>query len=50
MDNLKIEVIKELAERLKEESFKINYCGGVYNVVDVDEIDNLVKEMVGDVE
>ena len=45
---LKAEAIKEFAERLKDETFKINYCGSVYNVVDIDDIVNLVKEMVGE--
>jgi 7-keto-8-aminopelargonate synthetase-like enzyme len=41
----KSEAIKEFAERLKEKAYINNYC--VY-VVTNDEIDNLVKEMVGE--
>lgn len=48
MAKAKTEAIKEFAERLKDETFKMDYCGSNYDVVDVDDIDNLVKEMVGD--
>ena len=44
----KAEAYKEFAERLKNETFKIDYCSSIYNVVDVDDIDNLVREMVGE--
>ena len=44
----KAEAYKEFAERLKKEAFKINYCGSSYNVVDTDDINNLLKEMVGE--
>ncbi len=44
--NIKAEAYKEFAERLKTEMFKINYSGSVYNVVDVDDINNLLKELV----
>ncbi len=48
-NTIKAEAIKEFAERLKDgETYEITYCGSVYNVVDIDTIDNLVKEMVGD--
>ena len=44
----KIEAIKEFAERLKEKSFKtIRNYGLTKDVVEVCDIDNLVKEMVG---
>lgn len=45
---IKSEVVKEFAERLKEKSFKSfgNY-GITRDVVEVCDIDNLVKEMVG---
>jgi len=44
----KAEARKEFTERLKKEAFKINYCGSSYNVVDTDDIDNLLKELVGE--
>ena len=44
----KAEAYKECIEKVKKESFKINYCGSVYNVVDVDDLDNLFNELVGD--
>ncbi len=43
----KAEAYKEFAERLNKETFKIDYCGSIYNVVDKDDIDNLLKELVG---
>jgi hypothetical protein len=43
------EAIKEFAERLKEKQKQINITYNLdYDVVFVSEIDNLVKEMVGD--
>lgn len=52
MDNLKIEVIKEVAERLKE---KADWCymGNIKKLsyrISAKDLDNLVKEMVGDTE
>ena len=48
---IKAEAIKEFAERLKEKSFKtIRNYGLTKDVVEVCDIDNLVKEMVGDKE
>lgn len=45
----KSEAIKEFAERLKEKQKQINITYNLdYDVVFVSEIDNLVKEMVGD--
>ena len=47
-DILKVEAYKEFAERLKEKSFKtIRNYGLTKDVVEVCDIDNLVKEMVG---
>ena len=44
----KSEAVKEFAERLKEKSFKtIRNYGLTKDVVEVCDIDNLVKEMVG---
>jgi 5'-3' exonuclease len=43
----KVEAIKEFAERLKEKAIE-NYIENLIMTVDADEIDNLVKEMVGD--
>ena len=44
----KFEAIKEFAERLKEKSFKtIRNYGLTKDVVEVCDIDNIVKEMVG---
>ena len=46
---IKAEAYKEFAERLKEKSKQGKGClGNVYHSVDVAEIDNLLKEMVGD--
>lgn len=43
------EAYKEFAERLKEKSKQgKGYLGNVYHSVDVAEIDNLLKELVGD--
>lgn len=48
-DILKAEAIKEFADRLKEKSFKtIRNYGLTKDVVEVCDIDNLVKEMVGE--
>lgn len=48
---IKSEAIKEFAERLKEKSFKtIRNYGLTKDVVEVCDIDNLVKEMVGEKE
>ena len=45
---IKSEAVKEFAERLKEKSFKtIRNYGLTKDVVEVCDIDNLVKEMVG---
>ena len=48
---IKSEAVKEFAERLKEKSFQSfgNY-GLTKDVVEVCDIDNLVKEMVGNIE
>ena len=47
----KAEVIKEFAERLKEEQeFFVNECDDFVGYVAVSRIDRLVKEMVGDTE
>ena len=46
---IKSETVKEFAERLKEKSFKtIRNYGLTKDVVEVCDIDNLVKEMVGE--
>ena len=48
-DNLKAEAYKEFAERLKREK-SYNECditGYKYRVVQIEEIDNLLKELVG---
>lgn len=43
------EVIKEFAERLKEKQKEYEYYLGCYmKYVSIDDIDNLVKEMVGE--
>lgn len=48
-DILKAEAYKEFAERLKEKSFKtIRNYGLTKDVVEVCDIDNLLKEMVGE--
>ena len=46
----KMEAIKEFAERLKEKRWDADTRAGYVQVVDVGDIDNLVKEMVGDAE
>ena len=46
---IKSEAVKEFAERLKEKSFKtIRNYGLTKDVVEVCDIDNLVKEMIGE--
>lgn len=48
---IRSEAVKEFAERLKEKSFKtIRNYGLTKDVVEVCDIDNLVKEMAGDTE
>ena len=43
------DAIKEFAERLKEKAKRgKGHLGNVYHSVEVNDIDNLVKEMVGD--
>ena len=50
-DILKVEAYKEFAERLKEKSFKtIRNYGLTKDVVEVCDIDNLVKDMIGEKE
>ena len=52
LDGIKAEAIKEFAKRLKVEAiaeFDCDNCITGYSV-DIDDIDNLVKEMVGDAE
>jgi len=45
-EKIRSEAIKEFAERLKEESYSnSDICGYTSTVVDVNSIDNLVKEM-----
>ena len=49
IEKIKAEAYKECAERLKEKSFKtIRNYGLTKDVVEVCDIDNLVKEMVGE--
>lgn len=47
LEQIKSEAIKEFAERLKEEADNYDLChdGVTYAMVDVEDIDNLVKEM-----
>lgn len=40
----KAEVCKEFAEKLKEKSWEIDWCCDYIRVVDVDDIDNLLKK------
>ena len=47
----KVEAIKEFADRLKEKAYLDDGVTGFQDViVEVNDIDNLVKEMVGDTE
>jgi hypothetical protein len=47
---IKAEAIKEFAERLKEKKFELNDQNeDIFYAVEVSDIDNLVKEMVGDI-
>ena len=49
LDGIKAEAIKEFAERLKATCYTYSdICGYQSTVIDINEIDNLVKEMVGD--
>ena len=43
--DISAEAIEEFAERLKDKAYEVK---GFYEVVDVKDIDNLVKEMAGD--
>ena len=46
----KSEAIKEFAERLKAKVPRIRFMDKVFSYADTEDIDNLVKEMVGDAE
>ena len=48
ISSIKAEAVREFAERLKEESFNGMYIVIPEEVVFIDDIDNLVKEMVGE--
>lgn len=49
IENLKNEAIKEFAERLRTEMWQDwNECSETIYCVDMKDVDNLVKEMVGD--
>lgn len=41
---------KEFAEKLKEKSWEIDWCCDYVRVVDINDIDNLLKEMIGEEE
>ena len=47
---VRVKAIKEFAERLKTEADGYSFCGDgtTYQMIDVEDIDNLVKEMVGE--
>lgn len=50
-DILKAEAYKEFADKLKEKSEIVHLfsvCNGHHYMVDIDDIDNLLKEMVGE--
>ena len=44
-----IDAIKDFAERLKAKAPRIRFMDSVFSSVDTEDIDNLVKEMVGDI-
>lgn len=52
-DEIRVEAYKKFAEKLKEKSEIVHLfsvCNGHHYMVDIDDIDNLVKEMVGEEE
>ena len=48
LQKLKAKAVKEFAERLKEVQFTVHYCESFYNVVDIDDIDKLLKELASE--
>ena len=50
IEKCKAEAIKEFSERLKKEANGYDFCGDgiIYKMVDVEDIDCLAKEMVGE--
>lgn len=42
------EAVKKFAERLDNETFDVYYAGSLYHVVDIDDVKEILKEMVGD--
>ena len=47
-DNLKAEAYKEFAERLDNETFGVYYASSLYHVVDIDDVKEILKELVGE--
>lgn len=49
IDKAKAEAIKEFAEMVKIKSYELEHCDDeIFKVVDVSDIDNLLKELVGE--
>ena len=48
INEIKAEAYKEFAEKAKNKFFKIRYCESYYCVVDIDDLDNLLKELIGE--
>ena len=47
--SLKAEAYKEFAERLDNETFGVYYASSLYHVVDIDDVKEILKELVGDI-
>lgn len=45
----KAEAYKEFAERLDNETFGVYYASSLYHVVDIDDVKEILKELVGDI-
>ena len=44
----KAEAYEEFAERLDNETFGVYYASSLYHVVDIDDVKEILKELVGD--
>ena len=48
IDEAKAEAYKEFAEKLDNETFGVYYASSLYHVVDIDDVKEILKELVGD--
>ena len=49
LETAKAEAYKEFAERLDNETFGVYYASSLYHVVDIDDVKEILKELVGDI-